>query len=125
MFQYIVAAPDQLQVLKGVIYPWCTNCSGVELKQLVGILGSVVMPHNIYFHSTLVLSRMLDRRSESAIFEANKYFAIESGGAMFFSFLFNLFVTSVSSKSFFNTPDAKNVTLFNAVNLNKIIKSGR
>lgn len=113
LYMYIVAAPDQMGVVKGVLYPWCSDCSSIDVKQLIGIIGSVVMPHNIFFHSTLVLSRDFDR-SESAIHEANKYYAIESGGALFFTFLFNLFVTSVSSKAFFNTPDAKNVTLFTA-----------
>lgn len=35
--------------------------------------------------------------------------------ALFASFLLNLFVTSVSAKTFYNTPEAANITLFNAV----------
>ena len=55
LYMYIVAKPDQNAVLKGVLYPWCQDCSPIEIKQMIGIIGSIVMPHNIYFHSTLVL----------------------------------------------------------------------
>ena len=57
--QYIRADPDQLSVMKGVLYPWCDNCSMPEINQLVGILGSIVTPHNIFFHSSLVLVSQL------------------------------------------------------------------
>ncbi len=50
--------PAQLDVVKGFI-PWCENCSYIEMKHLIGIVGSIVMPHNIYFHSTLVLVSLL------------------------------------------------------------------
>lgn len=53
--KYVVAQPDQLSVIKGVFIPWCSNCSSIEVKQLIGIVGSIVMPHNIFFHSSLVL----------------------------------------------------------------------
>lgn len=72
------------------------------------------MPHNIFFHSSLVLSRNFDRSSEIAVKEANKYFAIESAFALFVSFVLNLFVTSVSAKSFYSTPQSTNITLFNS-----------
>jgi hypothetical protein len=36
--------------------------------------------------------------------------------ALFIAFLSNLFVTSISAKTFQYTPEANNVTIFNAVN---------
>lgn len=53
--KYIRVEPDQLEVVKGVLIPWCENCSSIEANQLIGIIGSVVVPYNIYFHSSLVL----------------------------------------------------------------------
>lgn len=53
--QYVIAQPDQAQVAKGVIIPWCENCTSQEVRQLIGIVGSIVMPHNLFFHSCLVL----------------------------------------------------------------------
>jgi hypothetical protein len=60
-------------------------------------------------------SRNFDRFSEIAIKEANKYFTIELGCAMLMAFICNLFVTSVSAKSFYDNPQTSNVTLFDAV----------
>jgi natural resistance-associated macrophage protein len=50
----VVASPDQGQVLKGMFFPWCENCTGTVLLQAVGIIGAVIMPHNLYLHSALV-----------------------------------------------------------------------
>lgn len=47
-------APDQGEVLKGMFLPYCSGCGPVQLKQAVGIVGAVIMPHNIYLHSALV-----------------------------------------------------------------------
>lgn len=34
--------------------PRCEGCGPVELTQAVGIVGAVIMPHNVYLHSALV-----------------------------------------------------------------------
>ena len=34
--------------------PYCEGCGPVQLEQAVGIVGAVIMPHNIYLHSALV-----------------------------------------------------------------------
>ena len=52
--QYVVASPDQGQVLKGMFVPWCEDCDSSALLQAVGIIGAVIMPHNLYLHSALV-----------------------------------------------------------------------
>ncbi len=54
-FKYIRVQPDQIEVLKGLAIPTCRNCTSMEINELIGIVGSIVMPHNIYFHSCLVL----------------------------------------------------------------------
>ncbi|CAG2061166.1 unnamed protein product, partial [Timema podura] len=53
-YEYVVAAPDQGQVMKGMFFPWCENCDNTALLQAVGIIGAVIMPHNLYLHSALV-----------------------------------------------------------------------
>lgn len=50
------------------------------------------MPHNLYLHSALVLSRKIDTKSKSAIKEANVYNAVESGISLLVSFVINLAV---------------------------------
>ena len=49
-----MVAPDQGDVLKGMFFPYCESCGSKELLQAVGIIGAVIMPHNIYLHSALV-----------------------------------------------------------------------
>jgi NRAMP (natural resistance-associated macrophage protein)-like metal ion transporter len=49
-----VASPDQGEVLKGMFIPWCEGCDSSALLQAVGIVGAVIMPHNLYLHSALV-----------------------------------------------------------------------
>lgn len=53
-YEYIVAKPNQGELLKGMFFPYCSNCNSNALKQAVGIIGAVIMPHNIYLHSALV-----------------------------------------------------------------------
>ncbi|KAK7093057.1 metal transporter nramp1 homolog [Littorina saxatilis] len=100
MYMYIMVTPDQLLILKGLAFPWCEDCDREAIKQMVGIVGAVIMPHNIYLHSALVLSRDIDRRDKGAIKEANLYNAIESALALFVSFLVNLFVVAVFAAAF-------------------------
>lgn len=53
--QYIHIKPDQGDILIGLWFPWCQDCNKDAIQQLVGIVGAVIMPHNIYLHSSLVL----------------------------------------------------------------------
>eukprot|EP00301_Raphidiophrys_heterophryoidea_P015146 c23671_g1_i1.p1 GENE.c23671_g1_i1~~c23671_g1_i1.p1 ORF type:complete len:561 (+),score=152.19 c23671_g1_i1:85-1767(+) len=76
--------------------------------QAVGILGAVIMPHNIYLHSALVQSRVIDRTSKRKVAEANYYNAIESSVALIVAFFINLAVVAVFSRGFFDEDCAKN-----------------
>lgn len=53
--QYIYARPDQLEVFEGSVIPWCQNCTNAAVQQGLGVVGAVIMPHNLYLHSGLVL----------------------------------------------------------------------
>ncbi|CAB4018372.1 natural resistance-associated macrophage 2-like, partial [Paramuricea clavata] len=59
------------------------------------------MPHNFYLHSALVKSRKVDRSKHQEIKEANMYYTIESGIALFISFLINLFVVTVFAEGLY------------------------
>lgn len=94
-YEYVTAAPNQGEVLKGMFFPWCKNCSNEALLQAVGIIGAVIMPHNLYLHSALVKSRDIDRSKKEKIKEANYYYLIESSLALLCSFVINVFVVTV------------------------------
>ena len=53
-YEYIVSTPDQGEVMKGMFVPWCEDCNSQVLLQAVGVIGAVIMPHNLYLHSALV-----------------------------------------------------------------------
>ena len=42
-------------MVSGVFLPICTNCTSSAVEQGLGLVGAVIMPHNIYLHSGLVL----------------------------------------------------------------------
>ncbi|XP_063789988.1 natural resistance-associated macrophage protein 1 isoform X1 [Pseudophryne corroboree] len=101
-YEYVVVHPDQREVVKGMFYPYCSGCGRPELLQAVGIIGAIIMPHNIYLHSSLVKTRDINRQKKHEVREANMYFLIESTIALLVSFIINLFVMSVFAEAFYN-----------------------
>ncbi|XP_072324587.1 natural resistance-associated macrophage protein 2-like isoform X2 [Scyliorhinus torazame] len=100
-YEYVVVKPDQGEVVKGLFYPSCSGCGRNELLQAVGIIGAIIMPHNIYLHSALVKSRQVNRSSAAEVKEANKYYLIECSIALFVSLLINIFVIAVFGAAFY------------------------
>ncbi|NXN46009.1 NRAM1 protein, partial [Rhinoptilus africanus] len=100
-YEYVMVRPGQVEVLKGIFLPYCPGCGREELLQAVGIVGAIIMPHNIFLHSSLVKTRAIDRSNKEAVQEANMYFLTESCLALFVSFLINLFVMAVFGEAFY------------------------
>ncbi|XP_066882969.1 natural resistance-associated macrophage protein 1 isoform X2 [Kogia breviceps] len=100
-YEYVVARPAQGALLRGLFLPSCPGCGQPELLQAVGIIGAIIMPHNIYLHSALVKSREIDRTCRADIREANMYFLIEATIALSVSFFINLFVVAVFGQAFY------------------------
>ncbi|XP_031638430.1 protein Malvolio-like isoform X2 [Contarinia nasturtii] len=100
-YEYIRSAPSQISVLEGMFIPWCKDCGSNELLQAVGIVGAVIMPHNLYLHSALVKSRDVNRRDPAKVRDANMYFFIEASIALFVSFIINVFVVAVFAHGLF------------------------
>ncbi|KAM6129585.1 natural resistance-associated macrophage protein 1 [Pterocles gutturalis] len=101
-YEYVVVRPRQAEVLKGIFLPYCRGCGREELLQAVGIVGAIIMPHNIFLHSSLVKTRAINRSKKEAVQEANMYFLTESCLALFISFLINLFVMAVFGEAFYH-----------------------
>ncbi|KAK9886485.1 hypothetical protein WA026_016768 [Henosepilachna vigintioctopunctata] len=102
-YEYIVSQPNTVEVLEGMFIPWCTDCDSRALLQAVGIVGAVIMPHNLYLHSALVKSREIDRTKPAKIRDANLYFFIEAAIALFVSFIINVFVVAVFAHGLYHT----------------------
>nr|XP_051704011.1 natural resistance-associated macrophage protein 1 isoform X4 [Oryctolagus cuniculus] len=100
-YEYVVARPEQAALLRGLFLPSCSGCGQAELLQAVGIVGAIIMPHNIYLHSALVKSREIDRTRRADVREANMYFLIEASIALCVSFIINLSVMAVFGQAFY------------------------
>uniref|UniRef100_A0A8C3LTN5 Solute carrier family 11 member 2 n=1 Tax=Chrysolophus pictus TaxID=9089 RepID=A0A8C3LTN5_CHRPC len=100
-YEYVTVKPNQKQLLRGLFVPECPGCGTPQLEQAVGIVGAVIMPHNMYLHSALVKSRQVNRSNPREVREANKYFFAESCIALFVSFIINVFVVSVFAEAFY------------------------
>ncbi|XP_031385969.1 metal transporter Nramp1-like isoform X2 [Punica granatum] len=88
------ARPSAEEIVTGMFVPKLD--SGRATRDAVALLGALIMPHNLYLHSALVISRKIQHSSEG-IRSASRYFMLESGVALFFTFLINVAVVSVSA----------------------------
>ncbi|MBA0772063.1 hypothetical protein Gotri_007501, partial [Gossypium trilobum] len=84
----------------GVLVP---KLSSKTIKLAVGVVGCIIMPHNVFLHSALVQSREIDRNKKGQVQEALNYYSIELTAALIISFIINLFVTTVFAKAFYDT----------------------
>ncbi|KMZ60687.1 putative Natural resistance-associated macrophage protein [Zostera marina] len=105
--------PDGKAVLLGTIVP---KLGPKTIQQAVGVVGCVIMPHNVFLHSALVQSRNIDIKKRSRVEEAMNYYSIESSMALFLSFIINLLVTAVFAKEFYGSEVASTIGLVNAGN---------
>ncbi|XP_057535046.1 metal transporter Nramp6-like isoform X3 [Amaranthus tricolor] len=102
------AKPQASEVMRGLFVPQLKGDGATGLA--ISLLGAMVMPHNLFLHSALVLSRKIPR-SVGGIKEACRYYLIESGIALAVAFLINVSVIAVSgavcSSSNLNMEDEK------------------
>jgi natural resistance-associated macrophage protein len=80
----IGSSPDYGAMIYGTVVPTLSKDS---LGAALGLIGAVIMPHNLYLHSALVLSRKIDTKSKNSIHEANIYNIIESAISLSISFV--------------------------------------
>ncbi|KAK7282700.1 hypothetical protein RIF29_11683 [Crotalaria pallida] len=85
--------PPAYDVIKGMFVPKLSGQGATG--DAIALLGALVMPHNLFLHSALVLTRKVPN-SVRGINDACRYFLIESGFALFVAFLINVAVISVS-----------------------------
>ncbi|XP_050293808.1 protein Malvolio-like isoform X2 [Anthonomus grandis grandis] len=101
-YEYGASKPDSIGVMKGLFFPWCSNCDSRALLQAVGIIGAIIMPHNFFLHSALVKSREIDRSKSEKVREANLYYFVECCFAIFVSLIINIFVLAVFAHGLYN-----------------------
>ncbi|KAG8643785.1 metal transporter Nramp6 isoform X1 [Manihot esculenta] len=87
------AKPSASEVLYGLFVPQLKGHGATGLA--ISLLGAMVMPHNLFLHSALVLSRKIPQ-STGGIKEARRFYLIESAFALAIAFFINVSVISVS-----------------------------
>ncbi|XP_053679041.1 protein Malvolio [Anopheles nili] len=106
-YQYIISDIPQAEVIEGMFIPWSSDYRQGTLLQAVGIIGAVIMPHNLYLHSALVKTRVINRSNPNEvqvikeIKDANRYYFIEATLALIVSFIINVFVVSVFAQDLY------------------------
>ncbi|CAI9291464.1 unnamed protein product [Lactuca saligna] len=85
--------PPAGDLLKGMFIPKLGGPGATG--DTIALLGALVMPHNLFLHSALVLSRRIPN-SVHGVNDACRYFLIESGFALFVAFLINVSIVAVS-----------------------------
>ncbi|PKI42609.1 metal transporter Nramp2-like [Punica granatum] len=103
--------PSGKELLMGLLVP---RLGSKTIRQAVGVVGCVIMPHNVFLHSALVQSRKINPEKKGRVQEAINYYSIESSFALLVSFMINLFVTTVFAKGFYGTKQANTIGLVNA-----------
>jgi natural resistance-associated macrophage protein len=100
---FSISKPDIPALFRGLLIP---SVTAETSEQAVGQLGAVIMPHNLYLHSALVLSRQINRSNRGAVRMANFYNAIESIVSLCFSFSINVLVIGVFAAGFYQQANA-------------------
>lgn len=98
LHMYIVARVPTASVLRGLLVPVVPRAN---IEQAVALLGSLLMPHNLYLHSALVKSRRLRAQDDGHRREALAYFGLESALSLLVSIVINTCVVCVFAAGYY------------------------
>lgn len=110
------ANPDWNGVLKGFIPSTEIVTNPTALYIALGILGSTVMPHNLYLHSSIVQTRIIEN-SVPAKKEAIRFATLDSTIALMFALLINASILILAAAAFHTTGRTEVVELQEAHSL--------
>jgi len=103
--------PDYGKIVLGTIVPLIPKGS---LVAALGLVGAVIMPHNLYLHSSLVLTRKINMNDKNAIKDANIYNTIESSISLFISYVISTAVISTFAVYIAHEPGHTDLSLTDA-----------
>lgn len=84
-----IIQPDLSELVQGIFVPYVPMSA---FSSMVGLIGAVLMPHNLYLHSSLVYEKKIDRKNLPLLRKSIFYFKIETGIALLISFFISLAV---------------------------------
>lgn len=92
----LLGGGDGGEVMVGIVAPVIKDPNALFIA--ISLLGAVVMPHNLFLHSALVLSRTFSL-GERALKSAYKYNVAECGLALLVTLIINFAVVIVAARS--------------------------
>eukprot|EP00887_Chlorella_sp_A99_P000444 scaffold17.g444.t1 len=87
---------------KGLFVP---TLSRESIIPAVGALGALVMPYNLFFHSSVINHRQHDTSRNGRIRVLLKYLRLENMLALLLAFFINMCVVAVFATGFYDDPD--------------------
>ena len=111
MVNMIAANPDYKEIALGALVP---RVPSTAWSACLGLIGAVIMPHNLYLHSSLVLTRKIDTKKRNQVKEANIYNAIESAISLFISFVISTCVIATFAVYLEKHPETEDLDLQSA-----------
>ncbi len=104
-----VVGPHTGDLIKGWVYGF-VDVTSQDIFSIAGILGSVVMPHNLYLHTAAVQSRRVQRQ-EHVVKQAVMYCSWEPVLPIVVSFFVNMAVVTIAAESVYGSENASEVGL--------------
>ncbi|KAL7539411.1 hypothetical protein ACHAXR_009264 [Thalassiosira sp. AJA248-18] len=116
--------PNTSELIRG----WAVGFQDItssDIFSLAGILGSVVMPHNLYLHTAAVQSKSHHIKQSPEVMEkAIKYSSIEPVLPILLSFFVNMAVVSIAAESVYGSETASSVGLTDFCTYFQTLKGG-
>ena len=106
-FDFVTSEPDLKSVISGLLIPRAP-ASAAETTQLVALIGSIVMPHSLMLHSSMVAKKKFNRNSLGQVSQAIRYFVYDAIVALSCSFLINLSLQGSFAQGFYSPVCAEN-----------------
>lgn len=101
-----------------------TKVTSADFFSITGILGSVVMPHNLYLHTAACQARKVERK-DSSVALAVKWSSLETIGPIVFSFFMNMAVVAIAAERVYGqVSDGESVGLTNFCEFFRSMKGG-
>eukprot|EP00550_Attheya_septentrionalis_P009130 CAMPEP_0198283666 /NCGR_PEP_ID=MMETSP1449-20131203/3233_1 /TAXON_ID=420275 /ORGANISM="Attheya septentrionalis, Strain CCMP2084" /LENGTH=361 /DNA_ID=CAMNT_0043980379 /DNA_START=562 /DNA_END=1647 /DNA_ORIENTATION=+ len=103
--------PDTFELIRGWTIGF-VDTTRADIFSLAGIMGAVVMPHNLYLHTAAVQSKTRHiKQTPEVIKKAVKYCSIEPIMPIIISFFVNMAVVSIAAESVYGSENASSVGL--------------
>jgi len=105
LIEMTVIGVDRKELIKGWMYGFVDTTSA-DLFTVTGIVGCVVMPHNLYLHTSTCQSRPV-QRDEATVKKAVRFSSWEPVLPVIVSFFINAAMVSIAAETVFGEPHAR------------------